>query len=62
LVSYDAFGLFEAFTPRFVRRYAELGATMTEAARAYIADVRTGAFPAAEHSIYTQAGRVLKTG
>ena len=51
LVSYDAFGLFQGFTPRFVKRYAELGAVMTEATRAYIDEVRSGAFPAAEHSI-----------
>jgi 3-methyl-2-oxobutanoate hydroxymethyltransferase len=51
LVSYDAFGLFQGFTPRFVKRYADLGAAMTEATRAYIDDVRSGAFPAAEHSI-----------
>jgi 3-methyl-2-oxobutanoate hydroxymethyltransferase len=62
LVSYDAFGLFEEFTPRFVRRYAELGAAMTEAARAYIADVRAGAFPAPEHSIQTHSRPVSKTG
>ena len=51
LVSYDAFGLFQDFVPRFVKRYAELGAAMTDATRAYIDDVRSGAFPAAEHSI-----------
>lgn len=51
LVSYDALGLFTDFVPRFVKRYAELGAATTEAARAYIEEVRSGAFPLAEHSI-----------
>ncbi len=53
LVSYDAFGFFDVFTPRFVKRYAELGAALSDAARSYIAEVRSGAFPAAEHSIST---------
>ncbi len=51
LVSYDAFGLFQGFVPRFVKRYAELGALMREAAGTYIEEVRDGTFPAGEHSI-----------
>ncbi|HEY3442800.1 MAG TPA: 3-methyl-2-oxobutanoate hydroxymethyltransferase [Paludibaculum sp.] len=53
LVSYDAFGLFQGSIPRFVKQYANLGAIMAEAARAYIEDVRGGAFPAVEHSVAT---------
>jgi 3-methyl-2-oxobutanoate hydroxymethyltransferase len=52
LVSYDAFGLFQGFVPSFVKRFAELGTAMTEATRAYIDEVRSGAFPAAGHSIH----------
>ena len=55
LVSYDAFGFFDAFTPRFVKRYAELGAALSDAARCYIEEVRAGAFPAAQHSISAEA-------
>lgn len=51
LVSYDAFGLFQTFVPRFVKRYADLGSAMTDATRAYIDDVRSGTFPSSEHSI-----------
>ena len=51
LVSYDALGIFQEFVPRFVKRYADMGGVMMEAAQAYIEDVRRGAFPAAEHSI-----------
>jgi 3-methyl-2-oxobutanoate hydroxymethyltransferase len=51
LVSYDAFGLFQGFVPRFVKRYADLGAAMKEATRAYIDEVRIGTFPSSEHSI-----------
>jgi 3-methyl-2-oxobutanoate hydroxymethyltransferase len=51
LVSYDAFGLFQGPVPRFVKRYADLGAAIAEATRAYIGDVRDGTFPSSEHSI-----------
>jgi 3-methyl-2-oxobutanoate hydroxymethyltransferase len=51
LVSYDAFGLFDLFVPRFVKRYANLGAEVVDAARKYVADVQHGHFPAEEHSI-----------
>ena len=42
-------GLFSDFTPKFVKRYAELGGAMEEAAMAYAADVRAGRFPGLEH-------------
>jgi 3-methyl-2-oxobutanoate hydroxymethyltransferase len=46
LVSYDVFGLFQDFTPPFVKRYADLGETILSATRNYISDVREGHFPA----------------
>lgn len=46
LVIYDVLGLVPDFKPKFVRRYADLGAAVTDAARAYCDDVRAGAFPA----------------
>jgi 3-methyl-2-oxobutanoate hydroxymethyltransferase len=58
LVSYDAFGLFQGFVPRFVKRYADLGAAMSEATRAYVDDVRSGRFPSAEHSIAAASSQV----
>ncbi|MEO8127426.1 MAG: 3-methyl-2-oxobutanoate hydroxymethyltransferase [Bryobacteraceae bacterium] len=51
LVSYDAFGLFDEFVPRFVKRYANLGEQMVDAAKAYAADVQEGRFPAREHCV-----------
>ncbi len=45
LVSYDALGLFDEFTPSFVKRYAELGKEVVRSAREYIDDVRSGRFP-----------------
>ena len=62
LVSYDAFGFFEAFVPRFVKRYAELGSAVKEAARAYIEEVRAGVFPAPEHSVSGSGKRTTKAG
>ena len=50
LVVDDMLGMFTAFRPKFVKRYAELGKTADEAIAAYAAEVRTRAFPAAEHS------------
>lgn len=49
LVSDDMLGLFTTFTPRFVKRYAELGADISRAAAAYAEDVRARRFPGAEH-------------
>jgi len=50
LVSYDMLGLFEKFKPKFVRRYAELAATIRESCQRYVEDVRKGAFPSDEES------------
>jgi len=51
LVTEDILGLFPDFTPRFVRRYAELGGAVEEAAAAYAADVRARRFPGPEHVV-----------
>jgi 3-methyl-2-oxobutanoate hydroxymethyltransferase len=50
LVSYDFLGMYSDIQPKFVKRYAELGAAVVEATRAYVAEVRSSAFPRAEHS------------
>ena len=52
LVLHDLIGLAPEGTrkPRFVRRYADAGALIREAAAAYVADVRAGTFPSAEES------------
>ena len=51
LVWQDAFGLTTGRTPRFVRRYADLAGVLGEAARHYVDDVRSGAYPS-EAEIY----------
>ena len=50
LVSHDMLGLYSKFHPRFVRRYAELGAQMKEAFERYAKDVRGGDFPSERES------------
>jgi 3-methyl-2-oxobutanoate hydroxymethyltransferase len=50
LVFHDLLGLYPDLRPKFVKRYAELGAAVTAAVAAYCREVRDGTFPAAEHS------------
>ncbi|MFC7430228.1 MULTISPECIES: 3-methyl-2-oxobutanoate hydroxymethyltransferase [unclassified Agrococcus] len=49
LVWTDWAGLTTGRTPRFVKQYAQLAQTLTDAAQAFKADVESGAYPAAEH-------------
>jgi 3-methyl-2-oxobutanoate hydroxymethyltransferase len=49
LVYHDLLGLFTDFAPKFVKRYADLGAQVRSAVGAYCREVREGVFPAAEH-------------
>jgi 3-methyl-2-oxobutanoate hydroxymethyltransferase len=51
LVTHDMLGLFERFTPRFVKRYAEVFAVMVVALETYKAEVEAHQFPGAEHSV-----------
>ncbi|MFN0150631.1 MAG: 3-methyl-2-oxobutanoate hydroxymethyltransferase [bacterium] len=50
LVLHDLVGLFNDFTPRFVKRYGELGDSLTKATAEFAREVREGAFPDANHS------------
>jgi 3-methyl-2-oxobutanoate hydroxymethyltransferase len=50
LVIHDILGLCEKYSPRFVKRYADLGPVITEAARQYVSEVKDGLFPTEEHS------------
>ncbi len=51
LVTHDLLGLFDRFTPRFVKQYASLHAEMARAFAEYIDDVRAKRFPAEAHSV-----------
>jgi 3-methyl-2-oxobutanoate hydroxymethyltransferase len=50
LVTHDLLGLFDRFTPSFVKKYANLFSEMERAFREYITDVKERRFPAAEHA------------
>ncbi len=49
LVYQDMLAMYSDFTPKFVKKYADIGKAMQEGIAAYIDEVRKGAFPAPEH-------------
>jgi 3-methyl-2-oxobutanoate hydroxymethyltransferase len=51
LVTHDLLGLFDRFTPKFVKQYANFHAEMNKAFTHYIDDVETKRFPAVEHTV-----------
>jgi len=57
LVVDDMLGLFTPFKPKFVKRYANLGADADRAIAAYAAEVRARTFPAPEHMFGDEAPR-----
>jgi 3-methyl-2-oxobutanoate hydroxymethyltransferase len=50
LVIHDLLGLFDRFTPKFVKKYANLKDVALKAVREYKQDVENGKFPSEEHS------------
>ncbi len=50
LVTYDMLGLFERFTPKFVKKYVDLSSLILEALKKYKEEVTNGIFPGMEHS------------
>jgi 3-methyl-2-oxobutanoate hydroxymethyltransferase len=50
LVIHDILGLCEKYSPKFVKRYADVKSVMTDAVSRYIAEVKGGEFPTEEHS------------
>lgn len=51
LVAHDLLGLFDRFTPKFVKQYGNLRNEMQRAFGEYISDVTARRFPAAEHTV-----------
>ena len=51
LVTHDLLGMFDRFTPRFVKQYADLHQAMDDAFRTFREEVRGGIFPNATHSV-----------
>jgi 3-methyl-2-oxobutanoate hydroxymethyltransferase len=50
LVLHDLLGLYEGRSPRFAKRYADIGGDIRAALERFGAEVRSGAFPAEEHT------------
>lgn len=59
LVYADMLGMFADFTPKFVKKFADLGPVMQQAVAEYIREVESGTFPGEEHS-FTISDDVLK--
>ena len=51
LVINDMLGMFEKFTPKFVKRYCNLNVQMKDSVRQYIVEVKSGQFPDEQHSL-----------
>jgi len=60
LIVSDTIGQFQAFTPKFVKKYCNVAEMVTDAMKEYAAEVRDGAFPADEHCYKMIAGEEEK--
>ncbi len=58
LIVSDLLGMFEAFTPKFVKKYANLADDVKKAFAEYIKEVKSGAFPGPEHAYNMRKGEV----
>jgi 3-methyl-2-oxobutanoate hydroxymethyltransferase len=56
----DMLGLFEVFTPKFVKKYTNLAEIMREAFREYAREIREGKFPTPEHCYKMRPGEKEK--
>ena len=56
----DILGIFQAFTAKFVKKYANLGEETLKALQAYADDVRAGRFPEAQHTYNMVDGELPK--
>ncbi len=56
LIVSDVIGQFTAFTPKFVKQYANVAEVVTNALKGYVQDVRNGAFPTDEHCYHMIKG------
>ncbi len=56
LIVSDAIGQFQAFTPKFVKKYANVAEVVTNALAEYVKEVKSGDFPADEHCYHMLKG------
>lgn len=57
LICGDMLGLFQTFTPKFVKKYANVAEIEINAFKEYIKEVKTGAFPTDDHSYHIKKGK-----
>ncbi len=50
LVCYDLLGMYRDLSPKFAKRFGEIGDAIVQATQAYVSEVRGGTFPGPEHS------------
>lgn len=50
LVYQDMLGMFSGFTPKFAKKFADVGSLMKSGFKEYINEIKSGAFPAVEHT------------
>jgi 3-methyl-2-oxobutanoate hydroxymethyltransferase len=50
LVTHDLLGMFDKFTPKFVKKYVDLSPIIKESIQQYNTEVRAGSYPGSEHS------------
>ncbi len=60
LIVSDLIGQFQAFTPKFVKKYCDVAAIITQAMREYCEDVRNGNFPEDQHCYHMIDGEKEK--
>ncbi len=60
LIVSDLIGQFQAFTPKFVKKYANVAEVITKAMAEYAKDVKEGAFPEDEHCYHMLPGEMEK--
>ena len=52
LVIHDLLGLFDLYTPKFVKQYANLKSVITQAVQSFVTEVKEGKFPDEKHSFH----------
>ncbi len=60
LIVSDMIGQFQAFTPKFVKKYCNVAQIVTDAMKQYAADVRAGRFPEDQHCYHMLDGEFAK--
>ena len=60
LVYQDMLGMFSDFTPKFAKKFADVGSLMKSGFKEYIDETKSGAFPAVEHTFKIDSEVIAK--